>query len=67
MHMKCDFCEDSGWVCKRHLERPWDGDSACGCGAPCALCPACNAANDRAAPRMPDGFKTDIDKKGWRH
>jgi hypothetical protein len=33
-------------------------------GAPC---PACNAANDREAPRMPAGTQIVFDKKGWRH
>jgi len=23
--------------------------------------------DEDAAPRLPDGFKTDVDKKGWRH
>jgi hypothetical protein len=35
-------------------------------GAKRAL-PACNAANGGEAPRMPSGFKTEVDKKGWRH
>jgi hypothetical protein len=30
-------------------------------------CPVCNMADEGAAPRLPDGFKTDVDKKGWRH
>jgi hypothetical protein len=30
-----------------------------------ALCPRCNAGDDD--PRMPKGFKTEFDKKGWRH
>jgi hypothetical protein len=60
----CTTCSDSGWVCERHPERPWDGDNACPCGAPGAPCPACNAANDGEAPRMPSGFRTQFDKKG---
>jgi hypothetical protein len=31
---------------------------------PCSLC---NEPLDGKPPRMPDGFKTDIDKDGWRH
>jgi hypothetical protein len=65
--MTCARCKDSGWVCERHSESPWDGDQACRCGAPGAPCPACNAANDGEAPRMPSGFKTEVDKKGWRN
>jgi hypothetical protein len=32
-----------------------------------APCPACNASNDGASPRLPGGFKTEVDKDGWRH
>jgi len=24
-------------------------------------------ADEGAAPRLPDGFKTEVDKDGWRH
>jgi hypothetical protein len=64
--MKCTLCEDSAWVCERHPERPWDGESACGCGAPGAPCPICNAADDEA-PRMPSRFRIQFDKEGWQH
>jgi hypothetical protein len=37
---------------------------AAGSGAPC---PQCNASNDDTEPRPPKGFKTEFDKKGWRH
>jgi hypothetical protein len=30
-------------------------------------CPTCNMTDDDTAPRMPDGFKTEVDKDGWRH
>jgi len=30
--MKCALCEDCGWVCESHPDKPWDGDDACGCG-----------------------------------
>jgi hypothetical protein len=39
--------------------------NACQCGAPGAPCPICNATNDGDAPRMPGGFKTEVDKDGW--
>jgi hypothetical protein len=26
-----------------------------------------NVPEDGREPRMPDGFKTEVDKKGWRH
>jgi hypothetical protein len=34
---------------------------------PGAPCPECNATNDATVPRMPSGFKTVVDKDGWRH
>ena len=43
--MRCEVCEDTGWVCENHPDRPSDcGGSTskrvCGCGAgmPCLLC-----------------------------
>jgi hypothetical protein len=30
--MKCAICEDCGWVCENHPERPWHGAHACACG-----------------------------------
>jgi hypothetical protein len=26
---RCLLCEDCGWVCERHTEKPWDGQHAC--------------------------------------
>jgi AraC-like DNA-binding protein len=63
----CGRCEGCGWVCENHPDKQWEGKQACGCGAPGAPCPNCNATNDRDAPRMPGGFKTDVDKDGSRH
>ncbi len=40
---KCRACDDSGWVCETHTDRPWeisDHPEACGCG-PGAPCPCC--------------------------
>jgi len=40
--MSCTTCDDTGWVCVRHPERPWCGYSnrldACDCGAAGAIC-----------------------------
>ena len=34
---RCEQCDDTGWVCEGHKDRPWDGVStrndACGCGS----------------------------------
>ena len=65
--MKCIACEDRGWVCESHPDRPWEGQHACTCGGAGAPCPTRNVPVEGIAPRMPEGFKIDIDKKGWRH
>jgi hypothetical protein len=65
--MKCSLCEDSGWVCESHPEKPWDGEHACRCGGAGMPCPNCNPADERTAPRPPKGFRVVLDKKGWRH
>jgi hypothetical protein len=54
-------------ACETHPGRPWEGDHACACGAAGAPCPWCNLPDKDGAPRLPDGFRTEFDKKGWRH
>jgi hypothetical protein len=42
---RCASCRDTGWVCERHPDRPWEGDGApgcCSCGAPGMKCQACD-------------------------
>jgi hypothetical protein len=56
-----------GWVCESHPNRPWQGEHACDCGGAGMPCPWCNRASDGEAPRMPEGFKTDFNKDGWRN
>jgi hypothetical protein len=65
--MKCALCEGCGWVCENHPDRPWEGKDACTCGGAGMPCPWCNLPDKDGAPRLPDGFKMDFDKKGWRH
>jgi hypothetical protein len=66
--MKCPQCEDCGWVCEEHPGRSWgDSPHACQCGAAGMPCPLCNKPAPGGAPRMPEGFRTELDKKGWRH
>ncbi|WP_025036151.1 hypothetical protein [Bradyrhizobium sp. DOA9] len=65
--MTCTRCDDTNWVCENHPDRPWDGPKACGCGGAGALCPACNVPGEGELPRMPEGFRVEVDKDGWRH
>jgi len=65
MTMRCARCDGTGWVCETHISRPWEGPNACGCGAAGVPCGRCN--NSDETPRMPEGFKTEVDKGGWRH
>src|SRR5258706_14852208 len=32
--MICSVCEDCGWVCENHPDKPWEGEHACTCGGP---------------------------------
>jgi hypothetical protein len=62
----CAHCDDCGWVCEEHPGRPWEGQHGCGCGAAGMPCLICNQPADGKPPQMPEGFKTDVDKDGWR-
>lgn len=46
MMERCDYCDDTGWVCENHGDLPWDGVSsrfdACACGGAGAPCSRCN-------------------------
>jgi hypothetical protein len=61
--MTCPRCDDTGWVCENHPDRPWEGERACQCGGAGAPCPDCKKAKPL---RLPPGFKVEVDKKGWR-
>lgn len=66
--LTCIRCEDIGWVCENHPDLPAESEHACPCGGAGMPCPACNAAGDMGdIPRLPKGFKTMLDKRGWRH
>jgi|SRR5262249_16527638 len=57
----CKRCEDTGWICKAHPERPWDGGAAknpCKCGAPGMPCPLCNPYGRPDDP--PDVSRTGV-------
>jgi hypothetical protein len=47
---ECFLCEDCGWVCESHPERPWRGMYACGCGSAGAPCPSCNSSAEGKVP-----------------
>ena len=52
---KCTRCDDIGWVCENHTDKPRrDGPGGCTCGAG-APCPARNVANADNPPRDPAG------------
>jgi hypothetical protein len=51
--MACIWCDDVGWVCENHPERPWEGPYACDCGGAGNACPACNVADECETPRLP--------------
>ena len=59
------------WVCEDHTDKPWGGASnrpdACHCGGAGAPCLACNPCDREHPPKIPDGYKTILDKDGWRH
>ncbi|MCP1768328.1 hypothetical protein ABIB94_008124 [Bradyrhizobium sp. JR7.2] len=67
MTASCTNCDDLGWVCENHPDRPWEGPRACTCGGAGAPCLACNATGEGEGSRMPEGFQVEVDKDGWRH
>jgi hypothetical protein len=44
-----------------------EGEHACPCGGAGMPCPWCNVPEKGETPRLPGGFKTKFDVKGWRH
>ena len=70
MTTRCPNCDGTGWVCERHEDRPGDCTSsprACQCGAPSMPCELCNpTTGPDDPPRLPAGFKIDVDKDGPR-
>ena len=63
---RCETCDDTGWVCENHPDRPSDcGGSkradVCGCGAgmPCRVC---NQPATGERPRMPADFVPQFDR-----
>ena len=53
---QCATCEDEGWVCENHNDKPWRrGEGGCDCGAG-QPCDDCNPSDRNNPPRMPPGF-----------
>jgi hypothetical protein len=61
----CARCDGCRWVCEAHPERPWEGQTACGCGAPGEPCPVCNRSDADNVPEMPEGFVVDVKREDW--
>jgi hypothetical protein len=64
---KCPVCDDTGWVCENHPQRPFAMFSArvdaceCGAGMPCQICAP--ADGSLALPRR-GGFDPRLDMRG---
>jgi hypothetical protein len=69
--MACLVCDNTGWVCENHPDRPWRGNSqradACECGAgmPCELCNPCGGIDE--SPTLSPIARVTYDKNGPRH
>jgi hypothetical protein len=67
--MKCEACDDTGWVCENHPDRPSEcgGNAsalACRCGGAGMPCLMCNNPKPGERPRLPADFivHKDADK-----
>jgi hypothetical protein len=60
--MSCPACEDMGWVCEDHADRPWGvHPPACQCGGAGMPCLVCDQPKDGERPRLPTDFVAQID------
>jgi hypothetical protein len=61
----CKNCDNTGWVCEAHENKPWEGPLACGCGEPGAPCPVCNCL-EPSIDNRPDisrtGFTAEVER-----
>jgi hypothetical protein len=48
--MRCKTCDDTGWVCGTHCNRPCTGLRACVCGGWGIPCIICNGDGEQPAP-----------------
>lgn len=49
MMTRCAACEDTGWVCENHPDRPSEGPNACQCGGAGKPC-RCNQLRKASGP-----------------
>ena len=65
---KCSWCDDAGWVCEDHPDKPWSGTSsradACHCGGAGVPCQQCNA---ETPPKKTGIVHVIADKDDVRH
>ena len=45
--MGCETCDNTGWVCEAHPDRPWNGPNACGCGGAGMACIISNGDGEK--------------------
>jgi hypothetical protein len=65
--VRCEVCDDTGWVCENHPDRPSDcGGSkrldVCICGGAGMPCLECNQPKEGERPRMPADFIPALDR-----
>ena len=53
----CPLCDDFGWVCENHPNRPWEGHHACTCGGAGMPC-FCNGSDELSPPRCQAGSRS---------
>lgn len=64
----CTACNDTGWVCEEHHDKPMDHDGCRGAGMPCRVCNGPGDDPDRVPDTTRIGLKPTIDRKhGPRH
>ena len=54
--MTCTRCNDTGWVCEEHPDKPMDHDGCLGAGEPC---PDYNPSSRAKVPKLPPDFEID--------
>jgi len=58
--VKCLLCEDCGWVCEAHPDRPWEANMSAAAVALALLARTVTASEDDTAPRMPKASRPNL-------